>query len=121
MRGGEERRAQEAGRLFHEINNGNFPAREAAALLRALNSSGQYALSSGIINADLVAQGAGGWREGVQLCAVNCAQPAACVCAEEPGKASSQRHWGQEGSRLVLSELFKVNRGFGPVGPSCWW
>lgn len=81
-------------------------------LLEALNSSGQYALSSGIINADLVALGAGRPRVGgAALRSAKNGQPAVCVCTKEPGKASSGRHWGQEGSQLVLSELFKVNRG----------
>lgn len=50
----------------------------------ALNSSGQYALSSGITNADLVAQGAGSGGVGVQIHAVNKKQPAVCVCTEGP-------------------------------------
>lgn len=49
----------------------------------------------------------------MQLALCHHGQPAVCVCTEELGKASSGRHWGQEGSQLVLSELFKVNKGSG--------
>lgn len=45
-------------------------------LVGALNSSGQYALSSGKINADLVAQGAG--SGGLGGAAPHCQQGAAC-------------------------------------------
>lgn len=80
-------------------------------LVGALNSSGQYALSSGIINAVPVARGPGSGGLGVQLCIVNKGQLALCVYTEGPQEASSQRHWGQEGSQLVRSEFFRVNRG----------
>lgn len=50
----------------------------------ALNSSGQYALSSGIINAVLVARGAGSGGLGVQLRIVNKGQLAVCVYTERP-------------------------------------
>lgn len=98
-RGREERREQEAGRLFLEINNGNFPAHEAAVLLGALNSSGQYALSSGIINADLVACGASRWRAGVQLGAVTNGQPAVVSAQRSRGR----RPPGDTGAERALS------------------
>lgn len=83
-------------------------------LFGALSSSGQYALASGIINSDLVAQRAGRRWAGVAApCSANSGQPAVCVCTKEPRKMSPGRHWGQEGSQLVLSELFKVNKGGG--------
>lgn len=64
-----------------------------------------------------------GAGRGVQLLAPLAMGSLLSVSAQgsPPGKASSRGHWGQEGSQLVLSELFKVNKGSGPVGPSCWW
>lgn len=85
-------------------------------LLGALNSSGQYALSSGIINANLVAQETGRpGAEGAALRSPCNGQPAVCVCTKDP-REESRRHRGQEGAQLVLSELFKVNKVSGANG-----
>lgn len=77
--------------LLQEIHHHNFTAHEAAVLCGALNSSGQYTLSSGIINTDVVARGAGRrWAGGAAPRSGNNGQPALCVHTKEPGKASSR-------------------------------
>ena len=86
-------------------------------LLGTLNSSGQYALSSGIINANLVAQGAGRAQSGRYSPELgHSGQPAVSPALRSPGRQPLGGTRGREGSQLVLSELFKVNKGSGARG-----
>lgn len=58
----------------------------SSQLFGALNSSGQYALSSGIINSDLVAQGAGRlWPRGTAPNPTTMGSPLSASAQRSPG------------------------------------
>lgn len=69
-------------------------------LLEALNSSGQYALSSGIINADLVALEQAGHGLGVQLCALPRMGSLLSVSVQ---RSQGRRPLGGTGAKRALS------------------
>lgn len=83
--------------LLQEIHHHNFTAHEAAVLCGALNSSGQYTLSSGIINTDVVAREQADGGLGVQLRALATMGSLLSVSTQRSPGRHPPEAWGPRG------------------------